>query len=112
MDGCNFTDADLSGSSLGSVVHASFRNANLEGSSFEYADISGCDFYGAQIGATRFDGVDYDIANPPLHLPGIQPNRFMDVLHDANLDIVPVGCESRHNITARSVEICSFWGMP
>lgn len=63
-DGCDFTNADLSGTRLvgASLRGAMFRNAKLEGSDFSNADL--------------FNAVFVGVHNPPASLMEAVARRF------------------------------------
>lgn len=110
MDGCNFEEADLRGSTIASVSKSSFKRANLENTKFELADISGCDFLDAEIKTTGFKGAHYMQNRPPLNLPEERLSECSPFPAHWNSDEDATADEPRHALKCHSIELRSFWG--
>jgi hypothetical protein len=109
MEGCNFKEADLSGSRLGTVSGSSFQDANLGGTVFE-SDISGCDFRGARVADTVFNESRYFRENPPIHLPESRLRMCKTFPEHWSSEDGKTEEEQGHKLIAQSIDLRSFWG--
>jgi uncharacterized protein YjbI with pentapeptide repeats len=103
IDGCDFTDADISNSQIQSsnLSNNIFKNCSLKETEFSKSNIGDCDFSDADFTKTTFKSSTFGkntIANAKWNITSFIEMQFQDIAFEGNLD----GC---------FFENCTFYGV-